>query len=78
MPMLHAVAHHISCAADDFADRPLVEQLAHHLRASAEEGVGRAAELETALVRVLHQLRGILGVQRQRLFRIGVLSGRED
>ena len=57
---------------------PLSSSLPRSLRAGAEERVGRAAELQPALVRLGDELRRVLGVQRQRLFGIGVLAGRED
>ena len=46
--------------------------------AGAEERVGRAAELQPALVGFLDQLGRVLGGQRQRLLGIGVLAGGED
>ena len=75
MPVLHAVRHQEGRSGEDSADRSIIDELAGEASAGAEEGVGRAAEVKTAGLRLVHQLAALLEVDSEGLFRKDVLAG---
>ena len=76
VPVFHAAAHHVRGAVRDLAQLLAVDDVAHLLVRAAEEGVGRRADIETALVGLGLELLAFLEREHEGLLGIGMLARR--
>ena len=73
-PFFRSAPHDDRSAGKRFADPPVINEFACGLLSAAEESIGSASHTEPLFLRQSHYLCGIVKIDSERFFRIGVFA----